>query len=170
MPESLNNDDAHTASTSPENVVLRPAVPADAEPVARLITSLVAGSSLLPVPADKVRTRIDTYTVAEIDGEIAGCVAMRDYDDGLVEVRSLAVAKKHSNLGIGSKLVQEAMRRWKDKNAKIFALTSRTSFFERLGFHLVDKSLFPQKIWRDCDSCPKKDRCDEVAVLHGTKD
>ena len=167
MSEPRDND-PRTTSVSSENVVVRPAAASDAEPIARLIDSLVEGSSLLSVPADKVRTKIDTYTVAEINGRIAGCVAMRDYGDGLVEVRSLAVAKKHSGLGIGSKLVREAMRRWKNKNARIFALTSRTSFFERLGFHLVDKSLFPQKIWRDCDACPKKDQCDEVAVLHGT--
>ncbi len=153
-----------------ENVLVRHATPSDTDLIARLIASRVKESSLLPVPVDNVQDDINSYTVAEINGEIAGCVAMRDYGDGLVEVRSLAVSKEYSNLGIGSKLVREAIHRWKDKSAKIFALTSRTSFFERLGFHLVDKSLFPQKIWRDCDACPKKERCDEVAVLHGTRE
>jgi amino-acid N-acetyltransferase len=29
----------------------------------------------------------------------------------------------------------------------------------------VDKALFPEKIWSDCQACPKRDRCDEEAVL-----
>jgi amino-acid N-acetyltransferase len=25
--------------------------------------------------------------------------------------------------------------------------------------------LFPQKVWLDCVKCPKRDRCDEIAVI-----
>ena len=49
--------------------------------------------------------------------------------------------------------------------ARVFALTYRANFFCRLGFRIVSKELFPQKIWSDCSVCPKKDRCDETAVL-----
>ena len=48
---------------------------------------------------------------------------------------------------------------------RVFALTYQEKFFRHLGFRIVDKSLFPEKIWSDCAVCPKKDRCDEIAVL-----
>ena len=40
-------------------------------------------------------------------------------------------------------------------------------FFRRLGFQVVDKYSFPPKIWSDCCVCPKKDHCDETAVMIG---
>jgi amino-acid N-acetyltransferase len=45
-----------------------------------------------------------------------------------------------------------------------FALTRRPFFFHRLGFRPADKSLFPQKVWLDCASCPRQHACDEIAV------
>ena len=34
-----------------------------------------------------------------------------------------------------------------------------------MGFHVVDKAGFPQKVWLDCNQCPKQSCCDEIAVL-----
>ncbi len=50
-------------------------------------------------------------------------------------------------------------------HGRVFALTLRSNFFIRLGFQLVSKERFPEKIWNDCDNCPKQDCCDEDAVL-----
>jgi hypothetical protein len=30
---------------------------------------------------------------------------------------------------------------------------------------VIDKYTFPPKIWSDCCVCPKKDHCDETAVV-----
>ena len=49
--------------------------------------------------------------------------------------------------------------------AKIFALTYRDNFFCNLGFRIVEKDMFPEKIWSDCVLCPKQNCCDEIAVL-----
>ena len=48
---------------------------------------------------------------------------------------------------------------------RLFALTQRPEFFRSVGFREVPKALFPEKIWSDCAKCPKRQRCDEVAVL-----
>jgi len=48
---------------------------------------------------------------------------------------------------------------------KVFALTYRVAFFERMGFHPVDKRTLPQKIWSDCVHCAKFTDCDETAVI-----
>ncbi len=48
---------------------------------------------------------------------------------------------------------------------RVFALTFRPDFFERLGFKKVDKSVLPHKIWTDCLKCVKFPDCDEIAVV-----
>ena len=48
---------------------------------------------------------------------------------------------------------------------RVFALTYKTAFFERLGFRVVKKIDLPEKIWKDCLKCSKFYHCDEAAVL-----
>ena len=106
------------------------------------------------------------FLVAEYAGSLIGCVALRDFGNSLFEVRSLAVESQMVGKGVGSLLVNSLILDFKlPKKSKLFALTYRPEFFQRLGFHLVEKELFPQKIWSDCDKCPKKDHCDEQAVM-----
>ena len=97
---------------------------------------------------------------------ICGCVALRDYSAGLFEVRSLAVAATKAGLGLGSLLIQASVAEAKDRGAtRVFALTLRAQLFQRLGFQVVAKEMFPQKVWTDCKHCKKLQCCDETAVL-----
>ncbi|HVT81494.1 MAG TPA: hypothetical protein VHM90_12640, partial [Phycisphaerae bacterium] len=48
---------------------------------------------------------------------------------------------------------------------RIFALTYEQVFFEKLGFNVVDKAALPLKVWSGCIKCPKRDGCDEIAVV-----
>ncbi|MCF7855891.1 MAG: GNAT family N-acetyltransferase, partial [Candidatus Pacebacteria bacterium] len=52
-----------------------------------------------------------------------------------------------------------------DGAQRIFALTYHPRLFEHQGFQRVSKDLFPEKVWHDCAKCPKRDRCDEIALL-----
>ncbi len=52
---------------------------------------------------------------------------------------------------------------------KIFALTLRPEFFEKLGFGIVEKETLPMKVWSDCAKCPKQQNCDEIAVVKNLK-
>ena len=45
------------------------------------------------------------------------------------------------------------------------ALTYEAAFFESVGFSIVPKPVFPEKVWRDCVSCHKQYCCDEIAVI-----
>src|SRR5208337_4001858 len=47
----------------------------------------------------------------------------------------------------------------------VFALTYEQAFFEKLGFAVVDKSALPLKVWSVCIKCPKRDGCDEIAMV-----
>ena len=41
-------------------------------------------------------------------------------------------------------------------------------FFFKYGFRTVeDKSELPDKIFKDCQNCPRLHRCDEVAMVRG---
>lgn len=124
---------------------------------------------LLPRPPLDLIARIKNFIVAECDGIFTGCSALREYGNGLYEVRSLAVQPQYQKQGIASKLVQTQMRSLRehkiDGEIRLFALTYQVAFFRNLGFQTVEKTLFPEKIWSDCEQCPKKNRCDETAVL-----
>jgi amino-acid N-acetyltransferase len=47
----------------------------------------------------------------------------------------------------------------------VFAFTYVTEFFQKVGFHAVERGVLPLKAWKDCLRCPKFHACDEVAVL-----
>jgi len=41
-------------------------------------------------------------------------------------------------------------------------------FFFKYGFrHVEDKTELPDKIFKDCQNCPRLQRCDEVAMVRG---
>ena len=47
----------------------------------------------------------------------------------------------------------------------VFAFTYVTEFFQKVGFHVVERGVLPLKAWKDCLRCPKFQACDEIAVL-----
>ena len=48
--------------------------------------------------------------------------------------------------------------------ARVFALTYKPAFFEKLGFKIADVSEFPRKVWNECYRCPKFANCNEIAL------
>jgi len=145
---------------------LRPAAEGDVEQIWEILAKYSRLRLLLPRSRDDIRAVLSSFHVAEVDGRFAGCVALRDFGGGLYEVRSLAVPEELGGMGVGTALVKELLEHVATlKPCRLFALTYRSAFFKHLGFRVVDKSLFPEKIWSDCSICPKKESCDETAVL-----
>lgn len=98
--------------------------------------------------------------------QVVGCVALTIIWADLAEVRSLAVAEGHIGKGLGKQLVQWCLSEARRLEVrKIFALTYEQRFFEKLGFGVVSKDTLPLKVWTDCVRCPKRDNCDEIAVV-----
>jgi len=144
---------------------VRQAQPTDAAAIVALLQPYVCEGLILPRRREEIEARSQDFFIAEIDSAIVGCVALRDFGAGLIEIRSLAVAESCAGHGIGSCLVRTAVAAAGDRgNTRIFALTKRPHLFERLGFVVVDKHQFPQKVWADCHNCRKLDCCDEVAM------
>ena len=149
---------------------IRAARKSDAAHIAGLLAPYAQTGVVLPRTEDEIRLHIQNFLVMEADGAgkpgIWGCVALRDYGAGLFEVRSLAVSATESGMGLGSRLIAAAVDEARRRGAaRVFALTLRANLFQRLGFLVVAKELFPQKVWTDCKSCKKLHCCDETAVL-----
>jgi N-acetylglutamate synthase-like GNAT family acetyltransferase len=79
--------------------------------------------------------RLSSFFVAVAGNRIVGCCALQIYSKRLAEVRSLAVHPDFQERGAASALVELCRRRAQERGIKeLFAVTSQTSFFERLGF------------------------------------
>ena len=45
--------------------------------------------------------------------------------------------------------------------------TRLPEFFRRFSFRVVDRTALPDKIYKDCQTCPRLYACDEVAMVRG---
>src|SRR5574337_101966 len=146
--------------------MVRQAKTADVQAIARLINVYAGKGALLPLTIQELSGRIDDFHVFEQDGQIAGACSLFAYGADLAEIRSLAVWPECEGKGIGRAVTEACIAIARQRLIKrVFALTYTPEFFERLGFHVVDKLTLPEKVWKDCRRCSKWDYCDEVAVL-----
>ncbi|MEO8051107.1 MAG: GNAT family N-acetyltransferase [Acidobacteriota bacterium] len=79
--------------------------------------------------------RAQSFFVASAGGSLVGCCALQVYSKRLAEVRSLAVHPDFQDRGLASVLVERCTQRARERGVReLFAVTSQTSFFARLGF------------------------------------
>ena len=79
--------------------------------------------------------RASSFFVAFSAERLVGCCALQIYSRRMAEVRSLAVHPTFQDLGVASRLVERCIERAKERGIReLFAVTSQTSFFARLGF------------------------------------
>ena len=149
-----------------DSLLLRGALPSDATYIAALLAPYAVKGIVLPRTVNDILSCIDNFLVA-VDGDrVVGAVALRDFGEGLEEIRSLVVEDAYASRGLGSKLILTAVElAARRSTTRLFTLTLRPRLFERLGFRLVEKDMFPQKVWADCAKCKKRDHCDEFALL-----
>ena len=84
----------------------------------------------------------------------------------LAEIIALAVHPDHRGKGLGGRLVSAAVKEAHDLGIrKVMSLTYEQTFFERLGFEVIDRHQLPMKVWADCVHCPKNEACDEIAMV-----
>src|SRR2546421_2521238 len=111
------------------------------------------------------------FAVFEQDDNVVGVVALSIIWSDLAEVRSLAVDDHFRGQGIGRRLVQWCVDEAKRLGIRrLMSLTYEQTFFEKLGFAVVDKDALPLKVWSDCVRCPKRDGCDEIAMVRTLAD
>ena len=133
----------------------------------KLISRYVLKRILLPRPLTNLYEDVWEFTVAEQDGRLLGCGALKSYNQELAEIRSLCVDEQLKSNGVGRKLTEALLDEAERYGLKtVFALTVVPTFFEKLGFQEVPRERFPVKVYDDCLGCPKYSCCDEIAVSY----
>lgn len=146
--------------------ILRKARLSDVPALFKLIHQYAEEEIMLPRALPELYENIWEFTVAEKDGQLAACGALRLYNEEIAEIRSLCVDPQQKTSGLGRAVTGQLMREARDLGLKrVFALTVVADFFSKMGFYPVERGALPQKVWRDCLQCEKYFRCDEVAVV-----
>ncbi len=153
-------------------VTIRRAGLADAPRIAALIAHGQSDEFLLPRSEADVRASWRRFVVAAAPpsrrdprGRVLGTASLEPYGPHLAEIRSLVVDPGYRGAGIGRRLVRALQRRARRAGTtRVFALTMRPGFFERLGFVVAPLEAFPEKVFRDCARCPRRAACVEIAV------
>jgi amino-acid N-acetyltransferase len=158
--------------------MIRPATIHDVPRIQEIINSHAEFGRMLFKSLAQLYEDLRDFAVYETAGrtpdapaQIAGCVALTIIWADLTEVRSLAVDESQRGKGIGSQLVHwtvEESRRLGIR--KLMSLTYEQRFFAKLGFQVVHKDTLPLKVWSDCVRCPKRDSCDEIAMVRVLED
>lgn len=145
---------------------VRQATFADVAAIQELINHYADQGLMLPRSRNAIYETLRDFVVVETDGKLSGTGALHLIWDELAEIRALAVAPQTAGQGIGRQIVtalQEEGRRLGVK--RLFALTYKPAFFQKLGFTPVTKEDLPHKVWKECINCPKFPHCDETAMI-----
>lgn len=140
----------------------------DAREICALINVWAAQGQMLPRTLGETYENIRDFFVVREQGRLVGCAALHITWSDLAELKSLAVDEERQSAGYGSALTEACVAEGRALGlARLFALTYRPGFFERLGWDQADVMLLPRKVWNECYRCPKFPGCEEIAmVLH----
>lgn len=142
----------------------------DASNIYHLVNSLSTDGTLLRRGFAEICENVRDFTIAEAeDGDFLGCGALHLYGPHLAEVRSIVVGPDAQCQGAGGALLDALIDEAEDHGVNSVCLFTRIpEFFLRHGFRIVeDRTELPDKIYKDCQSCPRLYRCDEVAMVRG---
>ena len=138
----------------------------DAAAIYDLIATYAAEGILLPRTKENVEEHLSTFLILEERSKLIGCVSLENYGPDLAEVRSLAINPQIRGRGLGGKLVEFALAEARRKKiVRVFAVTHAPDFFVRQGFATSSRHAVPEKIERDCRTCPKAKHCRLTAVI-----
>jgi amino-acid N-acetyltransferase len=146
----------------------RKAMLPDAEAVCALIAGYSGDGTVLPRSLAEVCENIRDFTVVEDKGQLIGCAALHLYGPHLAEVRSITVAKEAQGRGAGRRLVRALLAEAQRHSVRGVCLFTRIpEYFAPFGFHVVNRDDLPEKLLKDCLSCPRLHCCDETAMFLG---
>lgn len=148
--------------------MIRKAKISDAKTIQSLLKPFVDRGKVLPRSLSEIYDNLRDYIVYCEGGQetIVGTCAIHVCWEDLAEIRSLAVADGFAMQGIGKALVEKCLGEARELGIhRVFVLTYNPAFFEKVGFHTIDKSNLPHKIWADCLKCAKFPDCDETALV-----
>ena len=158
---------------TPHPIRVRPARLPDAIYIFELVNSLSHDGTLLPRSYAELCENIRDFQVAEVDAPthaegFLGCGALHLYGPHLAEVRSIVVKPEAKGRGAGGALLRGLLAEADEQQVTCVCLFTRIpDFFDHHNFRVVDRTQLPDKIYRDCQTCPRLYACDEVAMARG---
>jgi amino-acid N-acetyltransferase len=147
--------------------MIRKARISDVKIIQQLINTFSGRGAVLPRSLSEIYDNLRDYSVYCYGKEetICGTCAIHVCWENLAEIRSLVVREDFVKRGVGKALVESCLSEAHELGiSRVFVLTYKKSFFEKVGFRTIDKSDLPHKIWADCLKCAKFPDCDEVAM------
>jgi amino-acid N-acetyltransferase len=145
--------------------MIRKAILQDARQIHKLLLNYAKDGLVLPRSLMEIFEAIRDFYVFVDNERVVGAAALNICWEDLAEVRSLVVHEDFGGRGIGRHLVEACISEARQLGiGRVFALTYQQTFFEKLGFAVIEKSELPQKIWGDCIKCAKFPECDEIAM------
>src|ERR1700688_1685878 len=151
-------------------MLVRKALLRDATNIYDLVNSLSGDGTLLKRSFAEICENVGDFTVAESDGSIfLGCGALHFYGPRRCEGRSIVVKPAAKGQRAGGRILGALIEEAEEHGIQSVCLFTRIpDFFFKYGFRPVeDKTELPDKIFKDCQNCPRLHRCDEVAMVRG---
>jgi argininosuccinate synthase len=144
----------------------RRARPTDADAILEINERYARRGILLSRTRDEIAESIDTFRVCELDGEVVGIAALRDYGDGIGELRSLAVSDRAQGRGFGEMLVRAVVKDAKQGGITgLYVLTANPGYFALHGFEEVPWDDVPEVLDADRASGIARRRWNTAMVL-----
>ena len=146
---------------------IRPARVGDVPAIYELIRTFADRKLMIRRSLGELYESIREFLVAvDAENRVIGCVALHVFWEDLAELKCLAVAEDAQGQGVGRQLVDACWEAARELEIdSVFALTYAVEFFERSGYHQIDKAELPHKIWNECVRCPLFPNCQEVALI-----
>jgi argininosuccinate lyase/amino-acid N-acetyltransferase len=137
----------------------------DIDDIQRLVDYWYERGENLPRSRGEILESIRNFAVAEKDGRVVACGSLCLYSPVLAEIRSVGVDPQAQGGGVGSGIVRRLLDVARSLHLpRVFVLTRAPHFFARLGFEEVSIAALPEKVWKDCERCPRRECCDEIAM------
>ena len=161
---------------SAKDLIVHKARLQDARDIFDLVNSLSGDGTLLRRSYAEICENIRDFTVAELpnpdnphaEPEFLGCGALHLYGPHLAEVRSIVLQPHARGQGAGAALLRSLLAESEDHGVATTCLFTRLpDFFEHFGFRVAERNAMPDKIYKDCQTCPRLYACDEVAMIKG---
>lgn len=142
---------------------LRKARLSDVAAIAALVNGYAEDGKMLRRSHAEVALAIDDYVVvANERGRVMACGALREYSPSAAEVSSIAVSREATGQGLGRIVVRAVERLAMQRGYRdVFLITVCPEFFEGLGYVVVERALYPEKVCghavslAECGDCTK---------------
>lgn len=149
--------------------MIRRAHVADVPAFGKLINDAAEFGLMLPRSYESLYENLRDFHVAIDDtdrGRVVGVCGLGVVWANLAEIYALVVAPDQRGKGLGRRLAEHCVAEAEQLGVrKLMTLTYEQTFFEKLGFTVVDRQQLPLKVWSECVRCPKNQACDEIAMI-----